>query len=66
MSQPLTPAGHTETIRVDDHKVACNGGGGALGHPKVFYEMGHDDEVVCQYCDRHFILIGGKADPQKP
>ena len=45
------------------HKVNCNGGGGALGHPLVFMEMGADDEVVCGYCGRRFILKGGKADP---
>lgn len=51
-----------ETIRVDDHKVACDGGGGALGHPKVWYEMGDDGVVECKYCDRRFVLKGGKAD----
>lgn len=53
---------HPETILVDSRKVSCNGGGGALGHPLVWYEMGNDDEVECMYCDRRFILIGGKAD----
>lgn len=53
---------HPETILVDSRKVSCNGGGGALGHPLVWYEMGSDDKVECMYCDRRFILIGGKAD----
>jgi len=51
-----------ETIVVTDHKVSCNGGGGALGHPMVWYEMGADDVVECKYCDRRFVLKGGKAD----
>lgn len=51
-----------EIILTDDHKVSCNGGGGALGHPIVWYEMGDDDMVECKYCDRRFILRGGKAD----
>jgi len=51
-----------ETVLVDSRKVSCNGGGGALGHPIVWYEMGDDDEVECKYCDRRFILKGGKAD----
>jgi len=51
-----------ETIVVTDHKVSCNGGGGALGHPMVWYEMGADDFVECKYCDRRFVLKGGKAD----
>ena len=51
-----------EVIYVDQRKVSCNGGGGALGHPIVWYEMGDDDCVECRYCDRRFILRGGKAD----
>jgi uncharacterized Zn-finger protein len=66
MSRRQHAAPHSDTVRVEDHKVSCNGAGGALGHPRVYYEMGDDDEVTCGYCDRHFILIGGKADPEKP
>ena len=36
-----------------DH-VSCNGGGGALGHPKVYYTFHGQDEVTCGYCDRLF------------
>jgi lipoprotein-anchoring transpeptidase ErfK/SrfK len=28
-----------ETIEVTTHSVACNGGGGALGHPKVYLHL---------------------------
>ena len=49
-------------ILTDDHRVACSGDGGALGHPRVFLEMGSDGEVVCGYCDRHYVLKGGPAD----
>lgn len=52
-----------ETEIVESRKVACDGGGGALGHPVVWYEMGDADEAVCKYCDKRFILKGGKADP---
>ena len=51
-----------ETILSDSRKVSCNGGGGALGHPVVWYEMGDEDMVECMYCDRRFILKGGKHD----
>ena len=51
-----------EIVYADTRKVSCNGGGGALGHPIVWYEMGDDDVVECKYCDRRFILKGGKAD----
>jgi len=48
---------------VDTRRVSCDGGGGALGHPRVWLELGGDDEAVCGYCDRRFVLKGGKADP---
>ena len=53
----------SDMIIVEDHKVACDGGGGALGHPKTWYEMGDDDFVTCKYCDRVFVLKNGKRDP---
>lgn len=43
-----------EVIYVSTHRVACNGGGGALGHPVVWYSL-EDGEAVCGYCDRKFI-----------
>lgn len=53
-----------ETIIVTDHHVSCDGGG-ALGHPKVWYELGADNEVTCGYCDRRFVLKGSTADPTR-
>ena len=53
-----------EVVRVETRKVSCNGDGGALGHPKVWYEMGDDDMVECKYCDRRFVLIDGAYDPE--
>jgi len=44
-----------ETVEVDSPHVSCDGGG-ALGHPKVYYEIGDEGEVVCGYCDRRFVL----------
>lgn len=44
-----------ETIYVDGHRVACDGGGGALGHPKVWYEMGEEGQVECLYCGRVYV-----------
>ncbi|MBL4870599.1 MAG: zinc-finger domain-containing protein [Robiginitomaculum sp.] len=45
-----------EIIPVQDHRVACDGGGGALGHPKVYMDMGQNHSVQCKYCDRKFVL----------
>ena len=48
-----------ETIEVDTKKVACGGDGGALGHPKVYLEMGNKTEITCPYCSRHYVLKEG-------
>lgn len=37
-------------------RVACDGGGGALGHPKTYLDMGMDTEVTCKYCGRVYKL----------
>ena len=41
---------------VASRRVACDGGGGALGHPLVYMDMGDEDFVECGYCDRRFVL----------
>ncbi len=48
-----------EVIEVTDTRVACDGGGGALGHPKVYLEMGDENFIDCPYCDRRFKLKPG-------
>ena len=47
-----------EVFFVESTRVACDGGGGALGHPLVYMEMGDSDFVECGYCDRRFVLRG--------
>jgi uncharacterized Zn-finger protein len=46
-----------ETIKADTTQVSCDGGGGALGHPRVYLhikpEAGHID---CPYCGRRYVL----------
>ena len=54
---------HPEVVVVATKKVACDGVGGALGHPKVWYDMSEQDHVECKYCDRVFALKGGSHDP---
>ncbi len=44
-----------ETIYVDGSVAACNGGGGPLGHPKVYLNLSADGQVECPYCSRLFI-----------
>lgn len=58
-------ADNPEVVVVTTPKIACDGGGGALGHPKVWYDMSESDYVECKYCDRIFALKGGSRDPGK-
>ena len=46
---------HFETVFVDSIVAACNGGGGPLGHPKVYLNLSADGQVECPYCSRLFI-----------
>ena len=52
-----------EFVLVNTRRVSCDGGGGALGHPLVFMEIGAEGDVVCKYCDKRFVLRGGPKDP---
>ncbi len=47
-----------EVIHVNDRVVACDGGGGPLGHPRVFLRIVAAD-VVCPYCSRIYVLNEG-------
>ena len=55
-STPAAPP--PETVLVRTRRVACDGVGGALGHPRVYLEMGDSGQVECGYCDRLFVLAG--------
>lgn len=48
-----------ETVTVETTRVSCDGGGGALGHPRVFLQIGPSRMVDCPYCDRRFLLKEG-------
>ena len=64
--------GPFETIYINETVAACNGGGGALGHPRVFLNLGRDGKVECPYCSRLFVNramqepAGGATAPPKP
>ncbi len=45
-----------ETVVVDNWKVACDGGGPAAGHPRVWLSVDRDTGFVeCGYCDKRFV-----------
>ena len=66
MDKPLDAPSNTsldapETVEVDTETVSCDGGGGALGHPKVWLNMEGKGQIDCPYCDRRFVLKPGAA-----
>ncbi|SDH40482.1 zinc-finger domain-containing protein [Alloyangia pacifica] len=45
-----------ETKFVDSYRIACDGGEGALGHPRVWLSLPHETGVVeCPYCDARYV-----------
>ncbi|MFT3975032.1 MAG: zinc-finger domain-containing protein [Amaricoccus sp.] len=51
-----------ETIEVTQSRVACDGSGGASGHPRVWLQIDPEKGYVeCGYCDRRYVLKPGAA-----
>lgn len=61
MTKSSNSVQNSAPILVSEHRIACDGGGGSLGHPKVYMDMGQDDQVRCKYCDRVFKLDAAHA-----
>jgi len=59
MAAPRSNVPPPEIIETDSTTVSCDGGGGALGHPRVYLNLGADGVVDCGYCDRRFVLKAG-------
>ena len=51
-----------EVLYVDSRTAVCDGGGGALGHPRVFLAIDGSGEVECPYCSRRFVYAPDRAD----
>lgn len=51
-----------EVIEVFSLEAVCDGGGGALGHPRVYLHIDQDKgEITCPYCSRQYVLKLGTA-----
>jgi uncharacterized Zn-finger protein len=51
-----------ETIETATRVVACDGGDGPLGHPRVWLRI-TDHDIECPYCSRLYVLApGAEAD----
>jgi uncharacterized Zn-finger protein len=51
-----TTAAAVETVQVEQSSFSCDGGGGALGHPRVQLTLDKSGQVDCGYCGLHFEL----------
>ncbi len=46
-----------ETIPTESAQVSCDGGGGSLGHPRVYLQIKPEvGEIECPYCSRRYVL----------
>ncbi len=51
-----------ESQIVTRSRVACDGGEGALGHPRVWLSIPEETGWVdCPYCDKRYLLEGTEA-----
>ncbi|NNE82928.1 MAG: zinc-finger domain-containing protein [Alphaproteobacteria bacterium] len=48
-----------EIVEVESTTLACDGGDGARGHPRVFLNMGEKTKIDCPYCSRQYVLKAG-------
>jgi uncharacterized Zn-finger protein len=44
----------TSNLKRDTDEAVCDGGAGALGHPRVYLPFGGKSEVSCYYCGKRF------------
>lgn len=67
---------HKQPVRwVDGKAVACDGGGGPLGHPRIFINLDKPQVCMCTYCglpyaakknQKHLESISSHAYPLYP
>jgi uncharacterized Zn-finger protein len=50
-----------ETITTETAQFSCDGGKGALGHPRVFLTVDSHGVVDCPYCGKHYQLAAGAS-----
>jgi uncharacterized Zn-finger protein len=51
-----------EVIEVTQTRIACDGGGGGAGHPRVWLQVDPEKGwVECGYCDRRYVLRPGSG-----
>jgi len=57
-SETLSSPPPPESESVTTTRIACDGGEGALGHPRVWLSIDPKTGwVECGYCDKRYILV---------
>ncbi|MCV6595001.1 MAG: zinc-finger domain-containing protein [Silicimonas sp.] len=58
-SDTTRPPEPPEVEEVTRSRIACDGGEGALGHPRVWLSIDPQTGwVECPYCDKRYVLAG--------
>ena len=56
--QPIAGVTPEDRIMVERRVIACDGGGGTLGHPTIYLRI-KEQQVTCPYCSRSYALRDG-------
>ena len=57
VGEPAVDVPETEVVHT--RRTSCDGGEGALGHPRVWMTIPEQGFVDCGYCDKRFVLAEG-------
>jgi uncharacterized Zn-finger protein len=60
-ASPTPVLGTVERFEVESRVIACDGGEGPLGHPRVWLRI-VETQIFCPYCSRVFVLKPGAAE----
>ena len=61
MSEGTNAMEPAEIQEIETEVLSCDGGGGPLGHPRVFLNTEGRGQIDCPYCGRRFVLKGDEA-----
>jgi uncharacterized Zn-finger protein len=56
MNSPYKKNPLNESEFVKSKKISCSGDGGVLGHPKIYLDIGKENQIICPYCSKIFIF----------
>lgn len=59
MYSSVKPPKPFEVVETNSLHVVCDGGAGALGHPRIYLDINPDlGQIACPYCSREFLYKG--------